>query len=556
MLSYHLFWWAAWLSASYGLLLGLYRVYLHPLAKFPGPKLAAATGWYETYIDLFQWPRRSFVDEIARLHRIYGPIVRISPQEIHVRDSTWLDTLYAGPSHGKKDKYAPAALMTGTSQGIFGTVPHELHRLRRAAINPLFSKPNVAAAVPMIFELTDKLLVRIKTQVARDGFADMRTNSLAFTTDTASQYSTGQSRQLLDNETLAFQWRRSMTNVARWTSIGRHFSLVLLLILIMPMALLKLIFPDVLLMVGLHRDIFAISLQNIRTTSQDHKMTAKKVPPNVFSTIISSSDFPPSEKAAERISQGVELVAAGSETAARTITTAIYFTLRNKNAVQAKLEEELERKMPDPSLRPSLKELQSLPWLSVIIRESLRLMALPTMRFPLVSPRENLYYNDWVIPPGTPVSMTFRDVLLDDKIFEKPHEFHPERWLNSNPSAQKLNRYFMPFGRGNRMCIGMGLAYAELYIVLACVFRRLKLQLHDSIADQDLDIMCDCFIGETPDSTKGLRVDSTGTVQSVSLESQPRIQGFQVRRRCRSNDHHDRQAMLWPTTVQISAWVQ
>ncbi|KAI0105086.1 putative cytochrome P450 [Nemania sp. FL0031] len=504
MLSYQLSWWVACLAVSYGLLLGFYRVYLHPLAKFPGPKLTAATGWYETYIDLFQRPRRNFMDEIARLHDIYGPIIRINPHELHVRDSKWVNTLYSGPS-GKRDKYPPAALLTGTPQGIFGTVPHELHRLRRGAINPLFSKTNVAATVPMIFDHTDKLLARIKAQVARGGFAEMRANCLAFTTDTVSQYSTGQSRKLLDNEALAIQWRRSMTNLSNWTSVGRHFSWALLLVLIMPMALLKRVFPDVLPMVGLHRDMHELAVQSIEIRSKNQ--TAKSGSANVFSTILSSDDLPPSEKAAERISQeGIVLVAAGGETAARTITTAIYFILKNRGTIQAKLEQELERAMPDPSSRPPLKELQSLPLLSAIIKESLRIMALPTMRFPLMSPHEPLQYEGWVIPANTPVSMTFREVLLDEKIFENPHEFHPERWLDSNPDLEKLNRHFVAFGRGNRMCIGMNLAYAELYIVLACLFRRLKLQLHDSIVDQDLDIMRDCFVGETLASAKGLRV--------------------------------------------------
>jgi hypothetical protein len=48
----------------------IYSVYIGPLAKFPGPKLAAATLWYECYYDVFQGGQYTF--KIKELHRKYG----------------------------------------------------------------------------------------------------------------------------------------------------------------------------------------------------------------------------------------------------------------------------------------------------------------------------------------------------------------------------------------------------------------------------------------------------------------------------------------------------
>lgn len=62
----------------------IYRLKFHPLAKFPGPRLAAITMMYAGWYDL---PfASSFCKELPRLHDKYGPIVRIRPDELHIRD--------------------------------------------------------------------------------------------------------------------------------------------------------------------------------------------------------------------------------------------------------------------------------------------------------------------------------------------------------------------------------------------------------------------------------------------------------------------------------------
>ena len=47
-----------------------YRLFLHPLARFPGPKLAAITLWYEGYYDVIQNGQYTF--KIVELHKKYG----------------------------------------------------------------------------------------------------------------------------------------------------------------------------------------------------------------------------------------------------------------------------------------------------------------------------------------------------------------------------------------------------------------------------------------------------------------------------------------------------
>ena len=50
--------------------LAIHRLYFSPLAKFPGPRLAAVTYWYEGYYDIVK--RGKYIFKIRDLHAQYG----------------------------------------------------------------------------------------------------------------------------------------------------------------------------------------------------------------------------------------------------------------------------------------------------------------------------------------------------------------------------------------------------------------------------------------------------------------------------------------------------
>jgi hypothetical protein len=59
----------------------LYRLFLHPIANFPGPKQAAITHWYEGYYDIIQKGR--YIFRIEDLHKKYGKINNIQYLFLH-----------------------------------------------------------------------------------------------------------------------------------------------------------------------------------------------------------------------------------------------------------------------------------------------------------------------------------------------------------------------------------------------------------------------------------------------------------------------------------------
>lgn len=57
-------------TSGYALSCAIYNLYFHPLARFPGPRWAAASGWWKTYVEIYKG--ESIVDRLFELHREYG----------------------------------------------------------------------------------------------------------------------------------------------------------------------------------------------------------------------------------------------------------------------------------------------------------------------------------------------------------------------------------------------------------------------------------------------------------------------------------------------------
>jgi cytochrome P450 len=141
--------------------------------------------------------------------------------------------------------------------------------------------------------------------------------------------------------------------------------------------------------------------------------------------------------------------------------------------VLRKLKAELTAAIPDTSVSVPLATLEQLPYLTATIHEALRLSCGVSSRLQRIAPDEDLIFHDdggkdWVIPRGTPVGMTSTLMHYDAKYFADPTTFRPERFIE-DPG---LTKFLIPFSKGSRQCIGINLAYAEIYLALVTIWRR------------------------------------------------------------------------------------
>lgn len=123
------------------------------------PRITLTNDRYEFYYDVVQGGQYTF--EIGRMHEKYGPIIRINPYELHVSSPDFYEKLYAGPGN-RRHRWDWFTAQFGLPESMFGTNDHDSHRIRRAAVNPFFSKGAVRKLQPIIDERIDALLNRFQ----------------------------------------------------------------------------------------------------------------------------------------------------------------------------------------------------------------------------------------------------------------------------------------------------------------------------------------------------------------------------------------------------------
>ncbi|PYH42563.1 cytochrome P450 [Aspergillus saccharolyticus JOP 1030-1] len=472
--------------AASRLVRALYNVSpLHPLSHIPGPKLAAATFLYEAWFDLIQGGR--FTHEIRRLHEIYGPVVRINPEEIHFNDPSFIDEVYSTAGRARNKQHHYVAFATGPSaEAMFATIDHKQHRVRRSAMNKFFSRAQIARLEPEIQRLADQLCDKIVRLGTKDHEPlDITRAYSCFAADVISGYCFGES-------------------IGFTIFLFRFIPVTKLVVPLVPF-LWRWLSPS--LQVYMDESTQKMPAR-VRQARQEFEAGTIPSRPTIFHALLTSS-LPEAERTDYRLTgDGLSLNAAGTETTAATT----YYLLSQPETL-ARLVEELEA--ADASNR-TWNELERLPYLGAVIAEALRLAYGVSPRSPRIAPTERLLYRGqfqgrkivYDIPPGTPVGMSNAINHHNEDVFPDSHSFRVERWLEADEAQRRrLETSMTSFSRGSRSCVGMNLAYCNLYVALAALAVRVlpRARLYQTTVE-DVAYDHDVFVGVPKRSSKGVRV--------------------------------------------------
>ncbi|KAK1460683.1 cytochrome P450 [Colletotrichum cuscutae] len=482
------------LAAAYVVSIVIYRLFFSPLARFPGPKLAALTFGYEFYYDSFKDGGGRYWAEINRMHDVSGPIVRINPWEVHIRDQESAEAFKILRKTSRPWWYYRS---NGPPNSVLQADPHELHRMRREAILPVFATPLVMSREHLYEALVQRLLARFR---AAKGTGAVLTLGHAFrclAIDLTCTTNLGYDFGFVDVEEFGNDMFKIARTLGRMNMISRHIGHWFFAVMRAPARWAKRAEP---VSPGMIRVLRFRNMIDQAVTDQYRAATTNKT--NVREKFhILASNLPAHEKELTRVVNEVWLcINAGIDTEGQAIAFATFMLLSHPNEL-ARLPKELAECEKRLCRLPTYQELKELNYLHAVVQESFRLNHPIAGRLPRTDPDNEIQYGDVVIPWGVTVSVSTYDIYLDANIFPDPHRFEPGRWLD--PSERKrLRKYVNNYGRGTRSCVGMDVTNMGIYLTLERIFAPsagFELALHDTLYERDVAFDAD-FFGAFPKS--------------------------------------------------------
>ncbi|KAH7692710.1 Cytochrome P450 E-class group I protein [Dioscorea alata] len=188
-----------------------------------------------------------------------------------------------------------------------------------------------------------------------------------------------------------------------------------------------------------------------------------------------------------------EFLNAGTDTTATSLEW-IMANLVKHQEIQAKLFEEIQGVVGSEAEEVKEEELQRMPYLKAVVLEGLRRH--PAGHFLLPhSVAEDVMLNGYVIPKGVTINFMVADLGRDDKVWDKPMEFRPERFMKGGEGegvditgSKEIN--MIPFGAGRRICPGFGLALLHLEYFVVNLIKNFEWK---AIEKEEVDLISEKF---------------------------------------------------------------
>lgn len=170
----------------------------------------------------------------------------------------------------------------------------------------------------------------------------------------------------------------------------------------------------------------------------------------------------------------ITIMQAGSDTTSTVMRELVQF-LQADPEICREVVAEIDAAFDDGRLSspvPTYDEVSSLPLVSAVIKETLRLGGALSIAIPRETMSPGFECHGVFIPPGTAVGINQYIAHRNEDLYgHDASVFRPSRWLESEERRKEYERYDAAWGYGSRTCLGKNLALLELYKSFVVMFR-------------------------------------------------------------------------------------
>uniref|UniRef100_A0A7N9AYQ6 Cytochrome P450 2J2-like n=1 Tax=Mastacembelus armatus TaxID=205130 RepID=A0A7N9AYQ6_9TELE len=164
----------------------------------------------------------------------------------------------------------------------------------------------------------------------------------------------------------------------------------------------------------------------------------------------------------------LDLFGAGTETTTTTLHWGLLYMILYPD-IQERVQAEIDT-VVGSSRQPSLTDRENMPYTDAVIHEIQRMGNISPLNLVRTANKDTML-DKYTIPKGTMILPTLNSVLNDESMWETPHSFNPQHFLDQEGKFRRREA-FLPFSAGKRVCLGEQLARMELFLFFTSLLQR------------------------------------------------------------------------------------
>lgn len=458
----------------------LYRIYFHPLSKYPGPFLAKLTDCYLAY---YAWRGDRHL-EFYRAHKKYGQFVRLGPNLLSVNSASALKTIYGFKSNVRKSDFYLAFPAKKGSESVHSTIDKQVHARKRRVLSHAFSESAIKSMERYVVANVDDACQVLRQVSAVQHIVNIEKDEKGWlpavdmgkwadylTFDIMGDLAFGKSFGM----TASHPENRFVTDLIG-AAAHRHLICGTYLT-IHDWHLDKWLFPHI--AAGRAKYMQYSKTQVLERTKMGDDTDRK----DFFYYLLHAQD-PETGMGFCRDELWGEsnlLIIAGSDTTSTALASTIFYLVHNQRAL-TRVTSEVRGTFASVDDIVHGSKLSGCHYLRACLDEAMRLSPPVGGGLPRTILSGGMTIDGQDLPEGIDVCVPHYALHHNGHYFSRPFDYLPERWVHLEAEAVGQNievghAAFCPFSIGPRGCIGKGLAYSELTTALARTVYQFDLRL-------------------------------------------------------------------------------